>query len=84
VTRTPTWKEQQARAEVERRKQIDEQNRDPILEQCLIAYVNKVRDYGPRSWESFRREWMVTHGKAMELRMEKELNGTSEKEQSNG
>lgn len=29
----------------------------------MIAYVNWVKDFGPRSFEAYRREWLQTRGK---------------------
>jgi uncharacterized protein affecting Mg2+/Co2+ transport len=58
-----SWKEEKQRDELAARKQRDEQNRDPEIEQCVIAYVNWVKDFGPRSFEAYRREWLQTRGK---------------------
>lgn len=57
-----SWKEQKHREELAARKQQDERNRDPEIEQCVVAYVNWVKDFGPRSWEQFRKEWLQSRG----------------------
>jgi adenosyl cobinamide kinase/adenosyl cobinamide phosphate guanylyltransferase len=69
MTRQPTWKEQQARADLAARKRTDEENRDPVLEQCLIAYVNHRKDGGSMKWDDWRPQWMRQHGAAAEKQM---------------
>jgi hypothetical protein len=59
-----SWKEQRHRDDLAARKQKDEQTRDPEMEQCVVAYVNWVKDFGPQSFEAFRREWMTKQRKA--------------------
>jgi hypothetical protein len=63
----PSWKEQKQRDELASRKQKDEQSRDPLIEQCVIAYVSAVQQFGPRQWEQFRREWLIENAKSVEL-----------------
>jgi hypothetical protein len=52
-----TWRERQHREEIAARRKQDEQNRDEQMEQCVIAYVSWVRDFGPKSFEEFCRDW---------------------------
>jgi hypothetical protein len=63
----PSWKEQKQRDDLASRKQKDEQSRDPLIEQCVIAYVSAVQQFGPRPWDQFRREWLIENAKSAEL-----------------
>jgi hypothetical protein len=63
----PSWKEQKHRDDLAERKRRDEQNRDPLIEQCVIAYVSAVQQFGPRPWDQFRREWLIENAKSVEL-----------------
>ena len=45
------------RADIVARKANDAAKSDPELEQCVIAYVNWVKDFGPTTWETFRQDW---------------------------
>ncbi len=38
-------------------KQSEERNRDPELEQCVIAYAAHRTDGGTMKFEAFRRQW---------------------------
>jgi len=38
-------------------KQSEERNRDPELEQCVIAYAAHKTDGGSMTFEVFRRQW---------------------------
>lgn len=62
-----SWKEQRARDELAARKQQQEAKSDPVLEQCVVAYINWVKDFGPQPWEAFRRDWLMKHGTMVEM-----------------
>ena len=62
-----SWKEQRARDELAARKQEQEQGRDETMEQCVVAYVNWVKDFGPQPWDAFRRDWLTKHGTMREM-----------------
>lgn len=70
MSKQPTWKEKQFREEIAARKRRDEENRDPVEEQCLIAFVNHRRDGGSMRWDDFRPQWLRQQGAAMEKQME--------------
>lgn len=50
------------RAEIAARKKKQEQNQDPELEACVIAYGAFRISGGQQRWEDFRREWYMTRG----------------------
>ena len=57
MTHQETWQERRHRDELAERRRRDEANSDPQMEQCVIAYVNWVKDFGPKSFEEFSRDW---------------------------
>jgi hypothetical protein len=52
------WRDEERLQQLAARKATDEAKRDPLLEQCVIAYINNVKEYGPRRWDEFRTAWM--------------------------
>jgi hypothetical protein len=54
------YREYQARRQREAlsaAKQLQERNRDPEMEHCVIAYSVHRLDGGTMSFEAFRRQW---------------------------
>lgn len=61
----PTWHESRLareRADLAARKRKQEENTDPELESCVIAYHAHRVDGGQMRFEDFRREWYMTRG----------------------
>lgn len=67
MAKEPSWKQQRDRDELAARKQQQEAKSDPVLEQCVVAYVNWVKDFGPQPWDAFRRDWLMKHGAMLEM-----------------
>jgi hypothetical protein len=45
---------------------------DPLVTQAAIAYVNWRAEGGQGDWETFRRQWLIDHGKAQLMANKKE------------
>ena len=61
----PTWHEARLareRADLAARKRKQEENTDPELESCVIAYHAHRVDGGQMRWEDFRRDWYLNRG----------------------
>jgi len=61
----PNWHEARLareRAELGNRKRKQEENTDPELETCVIAYHAHRVDGGQMRFEDFRRQWYTTKG----------------------
>ena len=61
----PTWHEARLareRADLAARKRKQDENRDPELESCVIAYHAHRVDGGQMRWEDFRRDWYLNRG----------------------
>lgn len=61
----PTWHEAglaRERADLAARKRKQEENSDPELESCVIAYHAHRVDGGQMRWEDFRRDWYLNRG----------------------
>lgn len=61
----PTWHESRLareRADLAARKRKQEENTDPELESCVIAYHAHRVDGGQMRWEDFRRDWYLNRG----------------------
>ena len=50
------------RADLAARKRKQEENTDPELESCVIAYHAHRVDGGQMRWEDFRRDWYLNRG----------------------
>ena len=68
MARELSWKEQRERDELAARRKQQEATRDDVLEQCVIAYINWVKDFGPQPWEAFRRDWLSKQATMQEMR----------------
>lgn len=61
----PTWHEARLareRADLAARKRKQEENTDPEVESCVIAYHAHRVDGGQMRWEDFRRDWYLNRG----------------------
>ena len=64
------WREDKRRKEVAARKAVDEAKRDPLMEQCVVAYVSHRQNGGTEVWDDYRVRWLRDNGAAEERRME--------------
>jgi hypothetical protein len=63
------WAEEKRRQEVAARKAAEEANRDPVMEQCVIAFVSHRRNGGTEGWDDYRARWLRDNGAAEERRV---------------
>jgi hypothetical protein len=57
-----TWAEQRRRDDLSERIKKQEQNRDPEMEQAVVAFVTHRMSGGTMKFDDFRREWLKTKG----------------------
>jgi hypothetical protein len=69
------WAEEKRRQEVAARKAAEEANRDPVMEQCVIAFVSHRRNGGTEGWDDYRARWLRDNGAAEERRVEQNKPG---------
>lgn len=59
---TISFAEAKQREEIAARRKAYEAKRDPEMEQCVIAYINRRADGHQQSFQDFARDWYARRG----------------------